>query len=304
MNPTTQSQPPAGRAIAALLLAQVTLGIWPVVGAVVLTHMQPKALVGVRALIAGPLLFFIARPWRAKLSARDLGHCLGLAALGVVANQFCFVAGLARSSPTNSAIFGCLIPAWTLLFAVVLRQERPTWMRVGGIAFALAGALFLVGADRVQLGAERTVGNLFLLSSNVLYSLYLVLSRPLLVRLGAMTVVGWVFGLAVPLMLPLTGPSTLDVAWQSLPASVWWSLAYIVIGPSILGYLLHGYAMRAVPASTAAAFVYVQPLLTGGLSAWVLGERLGWQVIVAAALIFAGVAVVIRPDRQTQLSKM
>ena len=283
------------RAILALLLTQITMGVWPVVGAVVLAHLPARALVGVRAIVAGPILLLIARPWRANMPARDIWQCFGLGALGVAANQVTFVEGLARSSPTNSSIFGCLIPAWTLLFAVLFRHEKPTWQRIGGMALALLGALFLVGADRLQLGPERTVGNLFLLASNVLFSLYLVLSRPLLVRYGAMPVVGWVFSLAVPLMVPLTGGTIAGVDWHAMPPSVYWGLAYIVVGPSVLGYLLFGYAVRQVSASTAASFGYLQPLLTGWLAVQFLGEQLRWQLFVAAAVIFAGLALVVRP---------
>ncbi len=131
-----------------------------------------------------------------------------------------------------------------------------------------------------------------LIGNSALYAAYLVLSRPILTRHGALPVIGWVFGLATPLILPYAGPDLAALPWAEVPGPALGGLAYIVIGPTLLGYALSAYALRAVPASTAAVFVYIQPFVTGVVSGRFLGERPSWQTVAAALLIFAGVAVV------------
>lgn len=286
--------PPYRLALATLLLTQLLMGVWPVVGKLVMQTVSVRVLVGVRILVAGPTLWLLARPWRHRMPMRDIAWCGLLGLLGVVGNQTLFSEGLLRASPLNSAVIGCSIPAWTLLFAVILGHERPTRLRVGGVGLALSGALLLVGVDRLDLGPERALGNLMLIGNSALYSAYLVLSRPILTRHGALPVLGWAFGLAAPLILPYAWADLAAIQWSAVPDQTLAGLAYIVIGPTLLGYALSAYALRAVTASTAAVFVYVQPFITGLASGRVLGERPSWQTVVAAVLIFAGVALVSR----------
>ena len=286
--------PPYRLALASLLFIQLLMGVWPVVGKWLMMTVSVRVLVGVRILVAGPLLWLVARPWRNRMTAREIAWCGVLGLLGVVGNQTLFAEGLLRASPLNAAVIGCSIPAWTLLFAVLLGHERPTRLRVSGVGLALGGALLLVGVDRLDLGPERALGNAMLIGNSALYSAYLVLSRPILTRRGALPVMGWVFGLSTPLILPYAWGDLAAVQWATVPGGALGGLAYIVIGPTLLGYALSAYALRAVSASTAAVFVYVQPFVTGLVSGKVLGERPSWQTAAAALLIFAGVALVSR----------
>jgi drug/metabolite transporter (DMT)-like permease len=283
--------PSVARAAAALVAVQLVLGVWPVIGVLVLRHVPVQVLVGARILLAGPLLLALTRPWRAGMSRREIAQCGGLGVVGVILNQTLFVEGLARSTPVNSAVLGCLIPAWTLLVAAGLGHEKLLRSKALGVAVAMAGALLLVGAERLDLGPERSLGNLLLAANGLMYATYLVLSRPLIARYGARPVVGWAFGLSAPLILPYAGSALLHTAWLQQPPEVWLGLTYIVVGATVIGYLLSGWAMLVLPASTAAAFAYMQPLVTGVAAGGLLGERPGWQVVAATALIFAGVGV-------------
>lgn len=286
--------PTERHALAALLFVQLLFGIWPVVGALAMREITPLLLIGVRLLASGPLLFLLSRPWRARMSAAEVLGCMGLGLLGVTGNQLLFVHGLSLSGPINAAILGCLIPAWTLVFALLLRQETASRPRLLGVGLAMLGALTLVGADRLELGGQRALGNLMLVGNTALYSAYLVLARPLLGRYGALPVVGWAFLGSSFQALPVVLPTLLATDWASLSPTVWSAFVYIVLGPSVLAYLLNAWALQRLSASTVAVFVYLQPLITGLASGRVLGEVPGWQALTAAALIFAGVALVSR----------
>jgi len=283
-----------GHAIAALLATQLLFGLWPVVGTMVLARMPPAALVGVRIGVSGPLLFLLARPWRARMAGREILACAGLSLLGVVLNQAMFIEGLARSTPINSAVLGTLIPVYTVLFAVLLRREKASGARLLGLGAAMAGALFLIGAERLEWGPLRLHGNLLLALNCAVYSAYLVLARPLLGRHGALPVIGWVFLFSVPGILPYSLPALAAVTWSDLPWQVWGGLCYIVVAASILPYALNAFALKHLPASSVASFVYFQPLVTAIAAAALLQQWPDWQVFVSSALVFAGVALVTR----------
>ena len=212
-------------------------------------------------------------------------------------NQAIFVEGLARATPLNGAVLGTLTPVYTTALSVLLGREQASRRQWAGLAVAMSGALFLVGAEHFDLGHERLVGNLLVMCSSLAYSLYLVLARPLFARYGALPVTAWAFLLAMPTILPWSWPALQSVAWSVLPGTIWLALAWIVATASLAAYALNAYALRHVPASTVAAFVYLQPLITGVTQGRVLGARPGWQVLVAAGVIFVGVALVTwRPN--------
>ena len=283
-----------GRALAAVLASQLLFGLWPVVGTLVLARVPAPALIGVRIGVSGPLLFLIARPWRARMPLRDIAACAGLSLLGVIANQALFIEGLARSTPINSAVLGTLIPVYTVLFAALLGREKVRALRLAGLGVAMAGALFLIGADRLELGPSRMLGNLLLVGNCAVYSAYLVLARPLFARYGAMAVIGWVFLFSVPGILPYALPAMRTVDWNALPWRVWAGLGYIVVGASILPYTLNALGLKHLPASSVASFVYFQPVVTALAAGIVLAQVPGAQVWLAALLIFVGVGLVTR----------
>ncbi len=285
-------QRPKIAAAAALVLTQTLLGVWPVVGTVVLREMPPKVLVGARILLAAPILILVTRPWRAGMPRRDIWAVLGLGVLGVVLNQAAFVEGLYRSTPLNGAVIGCLVPAWTLLIATLLGHERPRAQQLLGIALAMAGALGMVAVEQFEFGRERLIGNLLLLTSGVLYGGYLALARPLLARHGPSPVMGWLFVGASVASLPYVLPGVLAQDWQALSGAAWGGLAYVVLGATVIGYWVNSFALSKVAASSTAVFAYLQPFITGIAAGQVLDQRPGWHVVAAGALIFAGIGLV------------
>ncbi|MSP90652.1 MAG: DMT family transporter [Myxococcales bacterium] len=299
--PSPTRQPPTRRtALVAVLFVQIAFAIWPVVGSIVLRHMTPRALVGLRVALAGPLLFVLTRPWRARMPWRDVLRCAGLAVIGVGLNQVMFIEGLSRSTPTNSAILGCLTPALTAGIAVGLGHEKMAARRWAGLGLALAGALFLVGVERLQFGGERGIGNLLFMANTVAYSSYLVLARPLIARHGALPVTGWTFAAATPMLALYGAPALQQTAWAAIPAEAWYGIAYIVVVATVLAYIGVAWALAALPASIVAIFVYLQPLVTGLAANRILGERPAWTAWVAAAAILGGIGLVAgRPGRAT-----
>lgn len=285
---------PALLALSSLLVVQLLFGVWPVIAVLVMEHVSPRVLIGTRLLGAAPLLLLLVRPWRFGMSWREILSCAGLGFLGIALNQILFVEGLARSTPLNSAILGCLIPVYTAGLALLLGRERPRPLRLVGLALGLGGALFLVGAERLDLGPDRMLGNLMLMSNTFVYSAYLVLARPLFAKYGALPVLTWVFAWAVPMGLPYAWHDMVSLDWAHQPPIVWGGLAYIVFGATILAYALNAVALRHVTASTVAVFVYLQPLITGLTAHRVLDSRPDWHAWVSAALIFAGIALVTR----------
>jgi drug/metabolite transporter (DMT)-like permease len=286
---------PAVRVHGALALVGVLFGANYVVAKVVLREVSPLDIVVIRAWGTAALLFGVSWLRRdpapsPRLTASDLAQLFLYSLLGVSINQLCFLQGLSRSTATNAALVLVAIPVLTLTIAVILRRERATLTGVTGIAIGLTGALMLIlPRGGVEMGAAAAVGNLFLLGSATAYALYLVLTRPILVRHDPLRVVSWVFLFAALTVTPLDVGGLRAMFAHGFSGTVWVSLAFMIVGATAVPYLLNNWALVRVKSSVVAVYILLQPIIAGVLGRIFLGEQLAAHAAIAAVLVVTGV---------------
>lgn len=75
------------------------------------------------------------------------------------------------------------------------------------------------------------------------------------------------------------------------------ALVYLATVGAIGGFVAYTYALRHLPISLVSLYAYVNPVIAVVLGAAFLGEPFGARMAFAAALVFAGVAIVKSPRR-------
>lgn len=284
---------------AALLAVQVFFGVHYFVAKLLVQMVPPRAwacvrITGAAALLMGWNLLFRRRH---PANRRDLGR-LGLYALfGVVLNQVLFVEGLARTTPSHSAVINSLIPVLTLLFALLLGRERPTVGRVASLVVSFASVLLLLGVERFRLEDQLVRGDLLTLANGASFSLFLVLSRDFLRRNDPLAATAWLLLLGAGGILAVGAGPLLQVDFTALPARFWLLAAYAVVFATVLAYFLNYYALRHVDSSMVALFIYLQPPIATTLSMLFLHERPAPRFWVAAAGIFLGLYLAVKSTR-------
>lgn len=279
---------------AALIVVQVAFASQAVEGKIAMSAREvggeaiaPAALAMVRmggAAVAF-VLFTQLFELRKQITAKDHLVLAGLSILGISLNQTLFLIGLRTTTPVSAALLSVTIPVFTAVMAVVARTERPSWRLAVGLGLALAGVLWLTGIHRVDRGAVIVTIN------SLSYSAYLVLSRRIIVRLGAWTVVTWIFVWGALLFAPYGVPALVaDVPhWTARGLGF---VAYILVMPTIVAYLSNAWALGRSSSTLVTIYIYTQPLIAGLLS-WVqLGQTVSPRALVAALFILVGVTVV------------
>jgi drug/metabolite transporter (DMT)-like permease len=289
---------PSWKVHGALAGAQAGFALFPIFGKLALGSIPPFALAAIRVVSSAVMLEIVRRLSPAeRIAPSDRGRIFLLALAGVSFNQVLFILGLSLTTAINTSILISAIPVFTLAAAVLLGREEASSRAIGGIVLAGAGALFLLNAERFEWSSRYFRGDLLILANGFSYSMYLVLSRPLLARYRPLTFTAAVFRWgAIPIVL-----AAIPALFRFFPSAVspvaWWSLAAIVIVCTVIPYLLNSWALARTHASRVAAYVFLQPVIAATLAILVLGERPGWRTAVAAALIFGGLAVSLRPVR-------
>ena len=278
----------------ALALVQCIFATLPIATKLVLPALEPLALATLR--LAGSALAFVWLRWALGHAERiagtaDLLKLAGLALLGACLNQVLFVVGLSHTTAIHSTLLMTTIPVFTLAIALVLGRERSSAAKLGGMGLAAAGALYLIAGRGAAGEGASALGDVLITLNALSYAGYLVLSKDLLRRYQPLTVVTYVFLFGALLVLPVGIPALLRTDIGALTPRTLLAFGYIVAFPSFLTYLLSIWALRRTASSLVAMYVYLQPVITAYLAPLVLGERVTVRSGLAAALVFAGLAL-------------
>ena len=292
---TSKSNSAAGPHLA-LIAVQILFATWPIVGKIALRAVPAIALVGFR--VAGAALTFLIL---ARISGSlqtikraDWSLLIVSSILGLILNQWLFVKGLSLTTAINSTLLSTTIPVSTLLVGVALGTDRVTWQRVLGIVLAAFGVLYLIGLGRAQFSSATRAGDLLVVSNSVCYGAYIAVSKDLVRRYNALTVITWIFVVGCVATIPVGIFSMAPIPFRSVPWVVWLAIIYVILLPTAGAYYLNAWALARVSPSTVAVYIYLQPLFAFALAPWILGESLSWRAVIASLLIFAGVVVVTR----------
>ena len=317
--PPEPSARPGRRVHLGLLVAQLCLGGFHVVGKAVLTELPPLALAALRVGFAAPLMASLA--WRhARLlpARRDLPMLALLGLLGVFGNQVLFVLGLQRTTAINCSILMPTMPVFAVLAGAAFGIERVGARRLVGVALSVAGALVLAnpvhllagtglgialgiaqgggpgGAGGTAAGGSGgapgsvALGNAMLIGNCICWACFLVLQRPILRRLPWRTVIAWSFVLGTVPTMVLGWPQLAALRFRAVPPLAWLGVVYIVLFATVVAYAISTWAVRRSSPALVAAYSTLQPVVATALAATFLGERLGWTEGAGFALIAAG----------------
>ena len=290
----------------ALITVQVLFGTWPIFGKLALRALPSVALVGLRVAGASLALVLIGRVRGAisTIEKRDWPLLILSSGLGLILNQWLYVKGLSLTSAINTTLLSTTIPIFTLLVGIALGTDRAVLQRIIGIALAAAGVIYLIGPSRTAFSSATRTGDLLIVTNSLCYGAYIAISKPLLERYNALTVITWIFIVGCFATVPAGAISLLHVDLGKITFGVWLAIIYIILLPTVGAYYLNTWALARVPPSTVAVYIYLQPLIAFAVAPLILGEALTWRAVIASVLIFAGVLVITRGTRSRALEEV
>jgi drug/metabolite transporter (DMT)-like permease len=252
------------------------------------------------------LPFVGATLWRQRAHVRkEWRQIVMLGALGMwICGAWVYLGGLTTTA-TNIALLYAATPVAIAVVSVRLLHEHMSgWQRVG-VAFALAGVLFVViKGDIGNLLAVRFVaGDLWILAAAASWTAYSVLLKRWPSALDPAARTAAISAGGVLVLLPF---SFVEWALVPPPPMSMQGLFLIVLAalvPGVLSYTGYAFLQRELGAARSALLLYLAPVY-GALAAWVvLGEVPGWYHAVGALLILPSIWLATRPARAAPPSR-
>lgn len=255
---------------------------------VAVLDLDPLFLTFARAAIAGLAGLALLWLFRERRPTRsDLGPLTIVAAGVVVGFPLLTALALRHVTSAHAIVFIGLLPFSTALFAVLRGGERP---RPAFWAFSLLGSALVAGYALQEGGAEGSLaGDLMMVAAILLCGLGYAEGARLSRRLGGWQVISWALVLSLPAMLPLAllwAPATwTGVGWPALA-----SLAYVSLFSMLIGFVFWYRGLAQGGIAAVGQLQLLQPFLGLALAATLLGEPVGWGLVLVAAGVVICVA--------------
>lgn len=226
-----------------------------------------------------------------RVSRADAWALLRLGLVGHLLHVGLVTYGIHWSTAFSSSLILACGPVFTLLILHWHGHEKLTRGSVAGVAVACVGVLAFL-SDKLFGGHwQAGAGDLVLLVAASFFSWYTVASKPLIERLGGVTVMTYAVLLGSAPVVALSLPAGLAVAWADVPVAIWLGTFYAVIVSAFLGWLVWGWVNGVRGVARTAPLMYLMPPVAG-LVAWALtGERYSAMKIAGAAITLGGVAI-------------
>jgi drug/metabolite transporter (DMT)-like permease len=190
----------------------------------------------------------------------------------------------------HAAIFMGLTPAFTAIAAVVRAGERPRpWFWVASALGVGAVVVFAIGEGA---GTPRPA-DLWLLLAVVLVGFGYAEGGRLARELGGLAVLSWSVVLAAPIV---AAPAVIAAARHGLAASpqAWLGFCYQGTVSMFLGFIAWYRAMAVGGIARVGQLQLIQPVLSVGWGALLLGEPISAGTVLAGGLVIASAALVRR----------
>jgi len=192
------------------------------------------------------------------------------------------------TSVANCTLLLNLTPVFVIAIAYLFLRERQSVMSVAGVTVAVAGALVLIGAS-YSVGRDRLLGDGLALSSALIYSAYMVLTKTLRRWVPAKRLLKWHTGLTCLFLIPLVfGQSP-----QVFPVTLcgWAIILGLAVITQLLGHGLMTYAMKHVSAGISSMSTLIIPMISSAMAWAFLGEPIEPHHVIGGLLVLLGVGL-------------
>lgn len=193
------------------------------------------------------------------------------------------------SSGLISIVFGLtpIITAW--MASRLLHENSLTLPKILGSLLGLFG-LLVVFFEQIQLGSQALMGLGAVFLAVMLHSMSSVLIKYVDAKLPALIVTtgGLLFSLPLFLILYVFFAEPLPTV---IPARPIWSVIYLGVMGSVVGFVSFYYVLSHLQASTVALITLLTPVAALWLGYVLNNEPLSWMIVIGTLLVLSGLVI-------------
>ena len=217
---------------------------------------------------------------------------LFLGVVGVGSFNASLYYGLHFTTATNASLLEAAIPAFVLLFNLMIFGDRASPRQMAGVVISALGVAVIICRGHLQtlLGLDFGIGDMLIMGAVIAWAIYTSMLR-LKPACHPLSFLAVTFGLAALTMAPFAATEMDAIRAMNWDLGVIGAVLYVGIIPSILAYALFNFAVEEVGAFRAGQANNLLPLFGAFLAALLLNEPVRLYHGVGIVLIVAGIAL-------------
>lgn len=238
---------------------------------------------------------FVFFALRFVLHDHEMPDARGMAAIaltGILGTTLYFAAenyGVAMLPASTSSLIVGSFPAMALVLECLIDKVRPQPAKTLGIVLAFVGVGLLALTESAEGGSDVLLGSLILMFGGLCWAFYNFAMRLVLGTYSSLTITTWQTLFGALGFIPFVFYEGLP---QSLPSpTAWASLAYLVLGCTVAGFVMYNWALEELEPSTATSLSNLIPVFGLVLSALILGEHISTQQLIGGAIVIVGIVL-------------
>lgn len=304
MSAPPPNRPRTGLFNAPYVLLTLTALLWAgnmVLGRYVAGHVPPVTLAFLRWV--GATLIILPFAWGQirrdlPLIRRYFWLLVLLAATGISSFNAMSYHGLQFTQAVNGLLVQSMAPLLVALWSFMLFRDRLSPGQLAGIVTSLCGVVLIISRGDLDtlLHLTPNIGDIWIVCALVIYAFYTAMlrNRP---ALGPLSFLATIMAIGAVLLMPFSIAELANGHTLHFDTTTMLTLAFVMVGPSLLAYLFFNRGVELVGANRAAPFLHLMPVFGTGLAILFLGETLAWFHLGGYALVICGIILATRSKR-------
>jgi drug/metabolite transporter (DMT)-like permease len=203
---------------------------------------------------------------------------------GMISVQLSYFMAISTGNAATATILQYLSPVMIILLLALRNMRLPRKLDAISVLVAVAGTALIVTQGKINALAVPPVGIIWGLLAAAGAVAYTLLPRGLLLRYGALPVVGWSMLIGGLITQAVFRPWTQRV---QLDASGTIEVAFVVIFGTTMAYLLYLESLAYIEATTASILGAIEPLTAAILGSMFMGTSANKYSIIGMAMVIA-----------------
>lgn len=267
---------------------------------IALQTIPPMTLAFTRFSLAALLMYGIAliRKVDMRVARRDWGAFWSMGVLGLAMTYLLAYQGLRLTTASNFALLHATETVFLTVLAFFFLGEALPRTKLLGICLGLAGVYLIISNGLViQSFSHSAQGNLLVALALAFEASSSIVGKNLLARYPPLSVVTYQMLSGAVALAPfcayeLTRQISSGHPLVLPPVDALWSLLYLIIPCTVLGYLIWFTVLDKCDASEMSVFLFIQPVAGALLGSYFLGDKITPFTIIGALMVLVAVGLV------------
>jgi drug/metabolite transporter (DMT)-like permease len=283
------------KALLALAFTTLVWGVTPVFVRSFSLLLGPYQALIIRLVLTGLVFALVlALTTGFRIEGRDLAKLTLLSLVGMLGYYVGTVFGFTYAPAGVGTLIVSTQPLLIALLAWLIGTERLGIATIVGLAVSFAGSVLLVwggSADDTNVAnASLAFGCLLIFFAGLGWSIFVVFSKPLIQRYGALKITGLSNVIILLPALPFISGDTVK-AFVGMDKNAAAALAFLILVGATAAVFTWNYAAGRLAPSLLGSALYILPVLALVAGWAMLNETITTNTLIAASLILAGVAI-------------